>query len=195
MYAPTLAARLPAVTVDSSVIYVDDGDVVTSAGTAAGIDACLHIVRRVWGAAAATAIACRMVVPPQRNGGQAQFIEQPLPDRHDGDELAAAMTFALEHLDEQVDVGTLAEQVHMSRRTFDRRFRALTGSSPLQWLAQQRILHAQRLLEDTDLSIDAVAREVGLATAVSLRPPFRRVAGVSPQAYRTNFRAKTPEPA
>ncbi len=187
-HAPTLAARHPEVRVDPAVLFVDDGDVVTSAGTAAGIDACLHVVRRTWGARAATAIARRMVVAPQRSGGQAQYVDHPLPDRHDGDDLSEVMTYALEHLDTRIDVGALAERAHLSRRTFDRRFRALTGVSPLQWLLHQRILHAQRLLEDTDLPIDTVARRVGLATGVSLRPHFNRVVGVSPQTYRDTFR-------
>jgi transcriptional regulator GlxA family with amidase domain len=187
-HAATLAARYPGVRVDPSVLFVDDGDLITSAGTAAGIDACLHVVRRTWGARAASAIARRMVVPPQRSGGQAQYIDHPLPDRHDGDDLSEVMTYALEHLDARLDVTTLAERAHLSRRTFDRRFRAVTGVSPLRWLLHQRILHAQRLLEDTDLPIDAIARRVGLATAVSLRPHFHRVLGVSPQAYRDTFR-------
>ncbi len=187
-HAATLAARFPGVRVDPSVLFVDDGDLITSAGTAAGIDACLHVVRRTWGARAASAIARRMVVPPQRSGGQAQYIDHPLPDRHDGDDLSEVMTYALENLDARLDVTTLAERAHLSRRTFDRRFRAVTGVSPLRWLLHQRILHAQRLLEDTDLPIDAIARRVGLATAVSLRPHFHRVLGVSPQAYRDTFR-------
>jgi transcriptional regulator GlxA family with amidase domain len=187
-HAPVLAARYPKVRVDSSVLFVDDGDLITSAGTAAGIDACLYLVRRGWGARAAAVIARRMVVPPQRSGGQAQYIDHPLPDRYDGDELAEVMTYALEHLDSRLDVNALAERAHLSRRTFDRRFRALSGISPLQWLLHQRILHAQRLLEDTDLPVDAIARQVGLATAVSLRPHFHRLVGVCPQTYRDTFR-------
>jgi transcriptional regulator GlxA family with amidase domain len=129
-----------------------------------------------------------MVVPPQRSGGQAQYVDHPLPERHDGAELSGVMTYALEHLGSRLDVNVLAERAHLSRRTFDRRFRALTGISPLQWLLHQRILHAQRLLEDTDLPVDAIARQVGLSTAVSLRPHFHRLVGVSPQAYRETFR-------
>lgn len=188
-FAPTLAARYPGITVDPDVLFVDDGDLVTSAGTAAGLDACLHVVRRTWGAKAATAIARRMVVPPQRSGGQAQFIDQPVPEVRADESLSSAMTYALEHLAEPLDVDALARRSHLSRRTFDRRFRALTGSSPLQWLLYQRILHARWLLEDTDLPVDTVARHVGLANAVSLRPHFHRVLGVSPQRYRDTFRS------
>jgi transcriptional regulator GlxA family with amidase domain len=189
LYAPTLAATYPEITVDSSVLYVDDGDVLTSAGTAAGIDACLHLVRRTYGAAAASAIARRMVVPPQRSGGQSQFIESVIPERH-GDELGPILVHAIEHLDAEIDVDALAALAHMSRRSFDRRFRSITGSSPLQWLLHQRILQAQRLLEASDLSVDGVARKVGFGTGVTLRPHFRRVVGVSPQAYRESFRAR-----
>jgi transcriptional regulator GlxA family with amidase domain len=186
-HAPALAASYPRITVDPSVLYTDDGDVITSAGTAAGLDACLHVVRRLWGAQAATAIARRMVVPPQRSGGQAQYIDQPLPEVPDGDELGQAMVYALEHLDQALDVETLAARAHLSRRSFDRRFRAAAGISPLQWMLHQRILRAQRLLEHTDLPVDAVARRVGFTAAVSLRPPFRRIVGVSPQDYRNTF--------
>jgi transcriptional regulator GlxA family with amidase domain len=189
-HAPVLAADHPRVQVDPAVLYVDDGDVITSAGTAAGIDACLHVVRRLWGPAAATAIARRMVTPPQRSGGQAQFIDQPVPSRPEDDELTRAMAYAVEHLDEVLDVETMSARAHLSRRTFDRRFRAEIGISPLQWLLHQRVLRAQQLLEHTDLPVDAVARHVGLASAVSLRPPFRRFAGVSPMEYRNTFRPR-----
>jgi transcriptional regulator GlxA family with amidase domain len=188
-FAPTLAARYPGIAVDSSVLFVDDGDIVTSAGTAAGLDACLHVVRRGWGARAATAIARRMVVPPQRSGGQAQFIDQPIPQVRADTDLSETLEYIIEHLAEPLDVDVLARRSHLSRRTFDRRFRALTGSSPLQWLLHQRILHARRLLEDTDLPVDTVARRVGLANAISLRPHFHRVLGVSPQRYRDTFRS------
>jgi transcriptional regulator GlxA family with amidase domain len=186
-HAPALAAQYPGVTVDPTVLYEDDGDVITSAGTAAGIDACLHVVRKFWGAAAATAIARRMIMPPQRSGGQAQYIDHPVLDVPNGDDLGKAMTYALEHLDESLEIDTLALRAHLSRRAFDRRFRAVTGVSPLQWLMHQRILEAQRLLERTALPIDTVARKVGFAGGVSLRPPFRRIVGVSPQDYRSTF--------
>ncbi|WP_433286582.1 GlxA family transcriptional regulator [Pseudonocardia sp. CA-142604] len=189
-YAPSLAAMYPNVTVDSTVLYEDDGDIVTSAGTAAGLDACLHVVRRLWGAEAATAIARLMIVPPQRTGEQAQYLEQPIPGVPANDALGKVMAYALEHLDEAFDVETLADRAHLSRRTFDRKFRALTGISPLQWLLHQRILRAQRLLESTELPVDVIARQVGFAAAVSLRPAFRRIVGMSAQDYRTTFRAR-----
>jgi transcriptional regulator GlxA family with amidase domain len=189
-HAPVLAAGYPNIRVDPTVLYEDDGDVITSAGTAAGLDACLHVVRKLWGPAAAAAIARRMVTPPHRSGGQAQYIDQPIPASPEQDELAEAMAYAVEHLDAVIDIEQLATLVHLSRRTFDRRFRATTGISPLQWLLHQRILRTQQLLEHTDLSVDAIARQVGLNAAVSLRPPFKRLLGVSPQEYRNTFRPR-----
>ncbi|HEX4225785.1 MAG TPA: helix-turn-helix domain-containing protein [Pseudonocardiaceae bacterium] len=186
-HAPVLAANYPDIRVDPTVLYVDDGDVITSAGTAAGLDACLHVVRRLWGPAAATSIARRMITPPHRGGGQAQYIDHPVPDRPVDDELANAMAYSLEHLDTTIEVEQLAARVHLSRRTFDRKFRSATGISPLQWLLHQRVLRAQQLLERTGLPVDAIARQVGLASAVSLRPAFRRLVGVSPQEYRSMF--------
>ncbi|MFF0247422.1 GlxA family transcriptional regulator [Streptosporangium sandarakinum] len=189
MFAPALAALHPEVRVDASVLFVDDGDILTSAGTAAGIDACLHLVRRRFGARAAGAIARRMVVPPQRSGGQAQYIERPLPEPETGDPLGEVLAHAIRHLDDPgLDVDALAGRAFMSRRSFDRRFRALTGSSPLQWLLAQRVMQAQRLLEGTGLSVDEVARRVGFANGVALRPHFRRLVGVAPQTYRGTFR-------
>ncbi|WP_197498942.1 MULTISPECIES: GlxA family transcriptional regulator [unclassified Mycobacterium] len=186
-HAPTLAARYPSVRVDPSVLFIDDGDIVTSAGTAAGLDACLHVVRRHWGAAAATAIARHLVLSPARCGSQAQFVDRPVPLRSEDVELGRVMEYAIAHL-QHVDIDALAARAGLSRRTFDRRFRVQTGVSPLQWLLHQRILRAQNLLERTELTVDAIARQVGLATAVSLRPAFRRIVGVSPQAYRQAFR-------
>jgi transcriptional regulator GlxA family with amidase domain len=142
----------------------------------------------VWGAQAALAIARRMVVPPLRAGGQAQFIDQPLPPAVGNDALAETMAFALEHLDTPLDADVLSRQANMSRRSFDRRFREATGTSVTQWLLHQRVLRAQRLLENTDLSIDEIARAAGMPTAITLRPHFRRVVGVSPQRYRDAFR-------
>lgn len=191
MFAPALAAAYPTVRVDASVLYVDDGDILTSAGTAAGIDACLHLVRRRFGARIANRIARRMVVPPQRSGGQAQYIERPMPDTDIGDPLSEVLTYAVGHLDDgAVDVEALAARVHMSRRTFDRHFRELTGSSPHQWLLSQRIMQAQQLLEATNLSIDTVARRIGFANGVALRPHFRRATGVAPQTYRDTFHSR-----
>lgn len=191
-FADALAHAYPRISVDASVLFVDEGDILTSAGTAAGIDACLHLVRRTFGAQTANAIARRMVVPPQRTGGQAQYIERPLPERDTQEPLAAVLAYAMEHLaDEELDVNALASQALMSRRSFDRRFRELTGSSPLQWLLAQRIMHAQHLLETTNLNVDAIARHVGFASAVALRPHFRRVVGVAPQVYRADFQPQS----
>lgn len=195
LHAPALAARYPAVRVDPDVLYVDDGDVLTSAGTAAGLDACLHLVRRLWGSRVAATIARRMVIPPHRSGGQAQYIDQPVPDAHAAVDLSPALSYALSHLDQPLDVDTLAALTQYSRRSFDRRFRAVTGLSPLQWLLQQRILRAQRLLEDTDLTIDVVAARTGFTSGVSLRPHFRRQVGISPNDYRELYRGQSASPA
>ncbi|MDH6126564.1 transcriptional regulator GlxA family with amidase domain [Kitasatospora sp. GP82] len=196
MYAPTLAKRYPRVHVDPRELFVDDGDVLTSAGTAAGIDLCLHVVRTDHGAEAANALARRLVVPSRRSGGgQAQYIDQSLPEEIGNDPLAEVVTWALENLNQQFDVEVLAARAYMSRRTFDRRFRTLTGSAPLQWLITQRVLQAQRLLETSELSVDDVARRCGFRSPVALRGHFRRQLGVSPAAYRTSYRARRPVPA
>lgn len=196
MYAPTLAKRYPRVHVDPRELFVDDGDVLTSAGTAAGIDLCLHVVRSDHGAEAANALARRLVVPSRRSGGgQAQYIDQSLPEEIGNDPLAEVVTWALENLNQQFDVEVLAARAYMSRRTFDRRFRTLTGSAPLQWLITQRVLQAQRLLETSELSVDDVARRCGFRSPVALRGHFRRQLGVSPAAYRTSYRARRPGPA
>lgn len=193
MYAPTLAKRYPRVHVDPRELFVDDGDVLTSAGTAAGIDLCLHVVRSDHGAEAANALARRLVVPSRRGGGgQAQYIDQSLPEEIGNDPLAEVVTWALENLNQQFDVEVLAARAYMSRRTFDRRFRTLTGSAPLQWLITQRVLQAQRLLETSELSVDDVARRCGFRSPVALRGHFRRQLGVSPAAYRTSYRARRP---
>src|SRR5689334_5396553 len=197
MYAPTLVKRYPSVHVDPRELFVDDGDVLTSAGTAAGIDLCLHVVRTDHGPEAAAALARRLVVPPRRGTGQERLLDRSLPEEIGGDPLAEVVAWALEHLHEQFDVETLAARAYMSRRTFDRRFRTLTGSAPLQWLITQRVLQAQRLLETSELSVDDVARRCGFRSPVALRGHFRRQLGVSPAAYRTGYRARHPaaEPA
>ena len=190
MYAPTLAKRYPQIQVDPRELFIDDGDVLTSAGTAAGIDLCLHVVRSDHGAEAAAALARRLVVPARRSGGQAQYIDRSLPEEIGNDPLAEVVTWALDNLSKQFDVETLAARAYMSRRTFDRRFRSLTGSAPLQWLISQRVLQAQRLLESTDVSVDEVARRCGFRSPVALRGHFRRQLGVSPAVYRTAFRSR-----
>ncbi|MEV5608500.1 helix-turn-helix domain-containing protein [Streptomyces sp. NPDC052225] len=194
MYAPTLAKRYPSVHVDPRELFVDDGDVLTSAGTAAGIDLCLHIVRTDHGNEAAGALARRLVVPPRRSGGQERYLDRSLPEEIGADPLAEVVAWALEHLHEQFDVETLAARAYMSRRTFDRRFRSLTGSAPLQWLITQRVLQAQRLLETSDYSVDEVAGRCGFRSPVALRGHFRRQLGSSPAAYRAAYRARRPQP-
>lgn len=190
MYAPTLAKRYPTVHVDPRELFVDDGDVLTSAGTAAGIDLCLHVVRTDHGADAANALARRLVVPPRRSGGQDRYLDRSLPEEIGGDPLAEVVSWALEHIHEQFDVETLAARAYMSRRTFDRRFRSLTGSAPLQWLITQRVLQAQRLLETSDYSVDEVAQRCGFRSPVALRGHFRRQLGSSPASYRSAYRSR-----
>src|SRR5690606_37266124 len=192
MYADELARRYPAVKVDPNVLYVDDGDVLTSAGTAAGIDLCLHVVRSDLGTEVANAVARRMVVPAHRDGGLAQFVDRPLPLAPGDAELAGTLAFMLDHLDEPLSVERLAAHAHMSPRTFARRFAAVTGSTPHQWLVHQRLLLARRLLESTDAPVDRVARRAGLGSAASLRHHFSRALDVSPQRYRPTSRAAAP---
>jgi transcriptional regulator GlxA family with amidase domain len=185
-HSDRLASRFPDARVVPEVLYVDDGQVLTSAGTAAGIDACLHLWREEFGAATASAIARRMVVPPQREGGQAQFIRSPVPDC-DVETLGPLLVWMTESLHEQHTVDSLARTVSMSPRTFARRFRAETGTTPHAWLTQQRVLRAEELLETTDRSVDWIAAEVGFGTAAMLRHHFTRVRSVSPQQYRRTF--------
>ena len=188
-YAAALASRYPAIDVDPNVLYVDAGPVLTSAGTAAGIDLCLHLVREEHGAAVANAVARRMVVPPHRDGGQAQYVEAPVPLPR-RDDLADVLTYAVEHLDEPLTVDDLAARALMSPRTFARRFRAATGTTPYAWLLHQRTLHAQRLLE-SGLAVEEVARRAGFGSAATLREHFGRIRGTSPSAYRRTFSGTT----
>ncbi len=187
MYTDALAQQFPAAVVDPAVLYVEDRGVVTSAGTAAGIDACLHLVRRELGAAAAAAIARRMVVPPHRDGGQAQYIDTPLPV--EADTLEPLLEWMVEHVDSELSVPDLAARALMSERTFARRFRAETGTTPAAWLTRQRVLRAQELLERTDLPVEDVARQCGFGTAAVLRHHFTRTLGTTPLAYRRTFAA------
>jgi transcriptional regulator GlxA family with amidase domain len=176
----------PRVRVDPDVLYVDDGDVLTSAGVAAGIDLCLHIVRRDWGTAVANSVSRRTVVPPHREGGQAQFIRRPLPEP----QLASterARAWALDRLDQPLTLRELAERESMSVRTFTRRFREEVGMSAGRWLIQQRVELARQLLESTDLSVDQIARKVGFGTGASMRQHLQLTLGVSPTAYRRTF--------
>lgn len=185
--ASELAARYPAAEVDPSVLYVDADPVITSAGTAAGIDACLYLVRKEHGSRVANAVARRMVVPPHRDGGQAQYIDRPLPTVP-ADSLATVIGWMEGHLDQQVSVGELAARAHMSPRSFARRFVEETGTTPLRWLTGQRILLAQRLLEETGETVDVVAERAGFGNATALRHHFRAWRHTTPHAYRRAFR-------
>ncbi len=190
MHAELLARRHPRVQVDPDVLYVDHGDVLTSAGKAAGLDLCLHIVRSDHGSAVANALARRLVVPPHRPGGQAQFIAAPVASAVDGG-LGPVLGWVLERLDEPLTVTDLAREARMSERTLTRQFRAATGTTPLQWLLTQRVHRAQELLETTDHSVEQVAARTGLGTAATLRRHFHRTVGVAPDAYRRSFQGRT----
>lgn len=188
MYADLMQERFPAADVDPRVLYVEDGRIVSSAGTAAGIDASLHLVRTKLGTAVATTIARRMVVPPQRDGGQQQYVEMPIPECS-ADSLGGLLTWVLEHLAADHSAASLAARALMSERTFARRFAAETGTTPHKWLTQQRVLAARSLLEESDLPIEQIAARVGFNSAVVLRDHFRRAVGVSPSDYRRRFGA------
>jgi len=176
----------PAVDLDSDVLYTDEGDVLTSAGEAAGIDLCLHMIRCDHGSAVANDVARSTVVPPHRDGGQAQFIQRPVPEPGTSF-TSAARVWALEHLDQPLTLRELAAQESTSVRTFTRRFREEVGVSPVQWLTQQRIERARRLLEETDLPVDRIATDAGFGTATSLRQHLKTAIGVSPSVYRRTF--------
>ena len=190
MHAERLQRRYPLIDVDPDVLYVDDGSILTSAGTAAGIDLCLHVVRLDYGAEIANVVARRMVVPPHRDGGQAQYVREPVSDMPAGGPFVATLQWAQEHLDEAIGVPELAARAAMSPRTFARRFRASHGTTPHQWLLRQRVVLAQRLLETTDLSVDVIAQRCGLGTATNLRQHFQRIVRTAPQAYRRTFQCE-----
>jgi transcriptional regulator GlxA family with amidase domain len=182
-----LRQRFPKAHVVPDVLYVDDDLVITSAGTAAGIDACLHLVRKELGAEAANGIARRMVVPPHREGGQAQYVERPVA-ACESEAMSPVVDWMLENLDADLTIDDLAAKAHMSPRTFARRFKAETGSTPHAWLTAQRVLHAEQLLEQTDDSIERVAELAGFGSATLLRHHFVRARGTTPQSYRRTFR-------
>jgi transcriptional regulator GlxA family with amidase domain len=189
MDAPLLASRYPELTVDPDVLYVDEGSVLTSAGMSAGIDLCLHVVRQDHGAAVANAVARRLVIPPHRSGGQAQYMAGPVPEPT-GRELEPTRQWALARLAEPITVGAMARHAGVSLRTFARRFHHETGTTPLRWLLRSRVIAAQQLLEETDMAVERVASKCGFGSAVSLRAHFRRELGTSPLGYRRTFRAR-----
>jgi transcriptional regulator GlxA family with amidase domain len=188
MYAAALAARFPAVAVDPDVLYVVDGPVATSAGTAAGLDLCLELVRQDHGTAVAAEVARRLIVPPHRQGGQAQYVSTPLPAVPDSS-LAPLLDWARARLDRALTLGLLARQAGITTRTLTRRFTAELGLPPLQWLTSERVRRARELLEDTDLAVEQVAAQCGLGTAANLRLHFVRQVGTTPSAYRATFTA------
>jgi transcriptional regulator GlxA family with amidase domain len=186
-YTDDLARRFPDAVVEPDVLYVEDGPILTSAGTSAGIDLCLHVVRQDHGARVANAIARRMVVPPHRDGGQSQYIDLPVPTcAHDG--LAPTLDWLLTQLDQEIGVEQMASHALMSPRTFARRFREETGTTPYSWLIARRVETAARLLEDTTLGVDEIALHVGFGSGTVLRHHFGRMRGTSPMSYRRAFR-------
>jgi transcriptional regulator GlxA family with amidase domain len=185
-HSKEMVARYPAVRVDRDVLYVDEGDVLTSAGSAASMDLCLHVVRKDFGAEIANQVARRCVVPPHRDGGQAQFVEEPIAAAAN-DLFSDSLTWALEHLDEPVTVEDLARRAAMSPRSFARHFVAATATTPYRWLIRQRVLLAQRLLETSDLAIEDIALRCGLGSAANLRAHFSALVRSSPASYRRTF--------
>ncbi|NEW53344.1 helix-turn-helix domain-containing protein [Nocardia cyriacigeorgica] len=190
-HAAALAERYPRIEVDDSVLYVDDGDVLTSAGMSAALDLCLHLVRRDFGALVANRLARRMVIPPHRSGGQAQFVELSVPPS-ESDDLGPVLQWAMANLDQPLTVDTLAARANMSPRTFHRRLHQSKGVTPMRWLLNQRLAHAQSLLESTDFGMERIGRMCGLGTATNLRRHFVAVVGVTPGEYRRTFRRRDP---
>ncbi|MEU6074958.1 helix-turn-helix domain-containing protein [Micromonospora sp. NPDC047074] len=187
-YVDELERRHPTARVRCNSLYVQDGRLITSAGTAAGIDACLHLVRQEHGSATATRLARRMVVPPHRDGGQSQYIEAPIPKTPEAPTLEPVLEWLMGHLDRPVTVDELAARAGMAPRTFARRFRAETGTTPHDWLTNQRVLLARRLLEETGLTVEAVADRAGFGDSAALRHHFARRVGATPHRYRAAFR-------
>lgn len=190
--AAELAERYPKVQVNQEVLYVDQGDVLTSAGVAAGLDCCLHLLRQLCGAEVANHVARRLLIAPHRDGGQAQFIERPLPVSHSEGRFSQVLDWMTQHLEQAHSIDALAERAAMSRRNFTRHFRQTTGTSVKQWLLNQRMACAQRMLESRDASIELVAQEAGFGSALSLRQHFRTTLRTSPSAYRKLFRSNQP---
>jgi transcriptional regulator GlxA family with amidase domain len=192
LYAPLLASLYPQLTVEADQLYIQDGPIVTSAGSAAVIDLCLHLMRREHGAEITNRIARHMVVPPHRDGGQAQYIEMPVPDPATSDELAGVLQWALGHLDHPLTVDALAARASMSPRTFARRFLQRTGATPASWVNRQRVLLAARLLECGNDTIASVSVHSGFGSPDTLRRHFARARGVTPDQYRRTFRLTEP---
>ena len=186
-YAEALARRFPSVRIDADVLYVDDGQVVTSAGSAAGIDMCLHLIRRDFGATIANQVARRLVVPPHREGGQKQYIDTPVAAEPSEDAFSELLDQVRASLSARHTVDTMARRAHMSPRTFARRFRAVTGTTPHRWLQRERARLAQQLLETTSLPLDRIAENAGFSDPQLLRLHFKRVVGTSPSDYRRVF--------
>ncbi|MGI5237398.1 helix-turn-helix domain-containing protein [Dactylosporangium sp. CA-139066] len=190
-YAGAFRARFAQVALDPDVLYLAEGDVWTSAGSAAGLDLCLHVIRTDHGAAIANAVARRLVVQPHRDGGQAQFIEAPMPAAAEDDRIAASLTWALARLAEPLTLPALARQAHMSPRTYLRHFTRATGTSPIRWLLRQRVQASLALLETTDFSVEQIASAVGFDSPVTYRHHFTNAMRTSPSAYRLAFRARS----
>ncbi|MBV9451501.1 MAG: helix-turn-helix domain-containing protein [Streptosporangiaceae bacterium] len=185
--AELLARMYPKIDVRPAQLYIDDGDVLTAGGGAAGMDLGLHLLRTQYGAEVASRLARSMVVPPHRAGDQAQFVQTPLPELDRTDPVEETLAWALGQLNHDLPVERLARRARMSRRNFDRRFREITGTAPATWLTHQRVLRAQQLLESTRLPVEEVARQCGFSSGAALRPHFRRIVGTVPAAYRTAF--------
>jgi AraC family transcriptional activator FtrA len=190
-YAEALQRRFPKIGIDANVLYVDEGSILTSAGSAAGLDLCLHLVRRDYGSKVANHVARRLVIPPHREGGQAQFLERPVEDRARGAEQRGSLAVLLDEIRKQPGkpwrIAGLARLAAMTKRTFMRRFRAATGFSPADWVTRARVDAARELLENTSLSIDRIAEHCGLGTPTTLRHHFRKKVGLSPTQYRKGF--------
>jgi AraC family transcriptional activator FtrA len=194
LYMDRFVERFPKVRIERDVLYVDEGQVMTSAGSAAGIDLCLHIVRKDYGAVAANMVARRMVMPPHRDGGQLQFVEQPVPTAYEGGRLSPLIGSLFARLHKSLSVNVLAREAKMSTRTFVRRFTAATGLPPGKWIAQQRVRLAKSLLEATDESVEVIASRCGFGDVSSLRRQFSQQVGVSPVQYRSRFTLAKPAP-
>jgi transcriptional regulator GlxA family with amidase domain len=188
LWVSEFVRRYPQVHCNPKVLYVDDGDVLTSAGAAAGIDCCLHLLRTWYGSDVASKVARRMVLPPHRQGSQAQYVEPSLQPRVDGEGLAVVLDWARQNLSQPLGVDALAAQARMSRRTFTRQFRRATGTTVSAWILHERLAMAQRLLETSDKAVELIVSEAGFGSATALRQQFKAVFGVAPSVYRRDFR-------